>query len=68
MAKTIYRGVEELNADEFAELKGALFCAMKDNQGEDCKYATADEIPDDEVKKNYEGVSFVEEDFWCNIK
>ena len=24
MAKTIYRSVEELNADEFAELKNAL--------------------------------------------
>jgi len=66
MAKPIYRSVDELNQNEFEELRVAYFCSLQDSGAN--KYESAEEIPDSEVKKNYEGISFVEEDFWCNVK
>lgn len=66
MAKATHRSVDELKQEEFEELRVAYFYSLQDSGVN--KYETADEIPDDEVKKNYEGISFVEEDFWCNLK
>ena len=66
MAKPTYRSVNELNQNEFEELRGALFASMQSSGN--CEYYCAEEIPDEKVKKNYEGISFVEEDFWCNVK
>lgn len=66
MTKETYRSVDELNKEEFEELRVAYFCSLQDSGAN--KYESAEEIPDSEVKKNYDGISFVEEDFWCNVK
>jgi len=66
MTKETYRSVSELNQEEFEELRAAYFCSLQDSGSN--KYESAEEIPDSEVKENYEGISFVEEDFWCNVK
>jgi hypothetical protein len=67
MANGIYRSVEELHANEFEELRGALFYSMKDEQGDKCKYKSPTEIPYSVVKENYLGISFVDDDFFCNL-
>jgi hypothetical protein len=64
MSKKTYRSVDELTRDELDELKYGLYCCLVDEGV--CDYAYPDEIPDEIVKKNYAGVSFVEEDFFCN--
>lgn len=56
------RTVHELNEDEFYELRQTYY----DDRG--CrKYFHSSRIPIDEIKKHYEGVTFVDDDFFCNI-
>ena len=61
-----YRKVDELNRDEFNELRRAMFCAVSDAEEGNCPYSCAEDIPDEEVIKNYSGMLFVVEDFVCN--
>lgn len=68
MANATYRGVEELTAAEFEELREALYYSKKDEQGDKCPYESVEDVPDKDVLENYSGISFVEEDFWCNVK
>lgn len=63
-----YRRVDELSHEELNELRQAMFCAISDVDGEEgnCPYHNADEIPDEEVVKNYSNEFFNVDDFTCN--
>lgn len=68
-----YRDVEELNEDELWELKDRLFWNseeeyLTEEQMEIINNALdSDDIPDELVYEVYEGTSFVDDDFWCNV-
>lgn len=66
MAKTTYRGVEELTADEFEELRESLYYSKKDEQGDKCPYESVADVTDEDVTENYAGIAFVKDDFLCN--
>ena len=67
--------VTELNSDELYQLKQELYymeeilpnltterlAAIKDAD-------IPDNIPDQIVYEMYEGIDFVEDDFWCNVE
>ena len=63
-----FRKVDELSQDEFNELRQAMFCAISDAEGEEgnCPYHCAEDIPDEEVIKNYSGMFFNADSFMCN--
>lgn len=56
------RTVDQLNEDEFYELRETYYGARAH-----LKYFHSSRIPIDEIKKHYEGVTFVDDDFFCNI-
>lgn len=73
--------VRELNRDEITELKQSYLTKLADEgsyaEVMNCDYdepsmhdiANADEIvPDDVIFREYEGVQFVKDDFFCNKK
>lgn len=62
----MYKDVNELNENELEELRGRFFHQLIDNGSEE--YNAPCEIPISNVIGFYEGISFVEEDFFCNIK
>lgn len=62
------KSVHELNQNELEELRSNYFYQLLDTDEEvlgDIEYPH--EIPMDSVIANYEHVSFVEEDFFCNL-
>lgn len=67
----MYRTVYDLNREELNELKQSYLCEMYDQEGECPSYgelAAVDEIiPDDVVYSHYEDISFVDDDFFCNM-
>lgn len=67
--------VTELNHDELYQLKQELYymtevlpnlTAERIVAIKDAEYP--DDIPDQIVYEAYEGIHFVEEDFWCNVE
>lgn len=63
----MYRDVRELNKDELDELRETYYWQLVDT-GEDEGIDGPEDIPDDVLFDHYAGISFVEEDFFCNIK
>ena len=63
----MYRTVYDLTADELDELRSALYWSM-DDCGEDARetWEFYSDIPDSVVFLHYDGISFVEDDFFCN--
>lgn len=61
----MYRDVRELNKDELDELRWSYYWELVDT-GEDEGIEWADDIPDAVLFEHYDGICFVEEDFWCN--
>lgn len=64
------KSVHELSAEELQELRSNYFHRhLTDDEIEenDWSYESEEEIPMEEVINFYEGTSFVEEDFWCNL-
>jgi hypothetical protein len=62
------RTVHELNQDELNELRYALYeqlCETSPDVLEDCD--SPDDIPEDIVLNHYDGISFEDEDFFCNL-
>jgi hypothetical protein len=57
------KNVTELNKDELDQLKWNYFY----DEDIDHKYDYPHEIPDFLIFAHYEHISFVEEDFFCNI-
>jgi hypothetical protein len=58
--------VNELNKNELEELRTTYYIHLLECGNGD--YFSASRVPMDEVKKHYEGVNFVEDDFFCNIE
>ena len=56
--------VHELNQNELEELRESYFYQLEDLGEED--FESSDEIPMENVISHYEGISFVEDDFFCN--
>ena len=57
------RKVEELNEDELNELRKSYFYDESVNHF----YRNIDDMPNEVLFSHYEGISFVEEDFFCNL-
>lgn len=76
----MYRDYCDLTENEKAELRDSLFCASLYNR-DDCYYSAldteeqevidrcldADDIPESIMLSAFGGISFVEEDFFCNL-
>ena len=66
--------VRQLNYDELLQLKCDLWYetdnlpSMTEEEYKICINAGCpDDIPNELVYKLYDGINFVEDDFWCNI-
>ena len=64
----MYKSVEELRREELDELKNNYYWQLYDQGGLVAGISDSSEIPDNVILEHYAGVSFVEEDFFCNIK
>ena len=66
------RSVHDLTQDELEELRERFFYKMQDDGSMEEVMGGViydeEDIPMDLVKIHYEGYSFVEEDFFCNLK
>lgn len=63
----MYKTVYDLNREELNELKDSMFLA--DDADEEILNSINYywEIPDEVIYNHYNGISFVDEDFMCNI-
>lgn len=63
----MYKTVYDLNREELNELKDSMFWA--DDTDEEILNGINYywEIPDEVIYNHYNGISFVDEDFMCNI-
>lgn len=67
----MYRSVNELTENELLELRSTYYYKGLDDgslgevMGKEID--SEDEIPIDLIKDHYRDISFVEEDFWCNL-
>lgn len=64
------RTVKELTNDELNELKEGYACLMNEEDEEGTSYGELIEshnISNEIIFEYYEGMTFVEEDFFCNI-
>ena len=60
--------VHDLSTEELEELRATYFNQLMDTDSEVLGDITeAEQIPMEAVKAHYEHVSFVEEDFFCNM-
>lgn len=59
--------VHELSEDELSELRGAYFQDISEIDFDSLGGLNEDEIPIETIKKHYEGIHFVKEDFFCNL-
>ena len=59
----MYRTVEQLTQPELDELKEDIFWNHPKVAGDNYPW----EIPNDVVFRFFEGIDFVEEDFFCNV-
>ena len=68
----MYRSVEELNENELQELRSNLYHQLLDdgslNEVMGKEIEDEDDITMDCVKDYYADTSFVEEDFFCNLR
>lgn len=61
--------VNDLSQEELEELRGNYFEQLIDTDSEVLgDIERAEDIPMENIKAHYEGISFEEEDFFCNIK
>ena len=66
----MYRDVHDLTPEELSELKGDYYwqldeCGEADEMG--ISLWNTDDIPDQVIFEHYAGISFVEDDFFCNV-
>ena len=64
--KTDYKTVYDLSPDELDELRDSYYWQYLGNGTIDVD--TFDGIPDDMLFEHYAGISFVNDDFFCNQK
>jgi redox-regulated HSP33 family molecular chaperone len=63
-----YRSVHDLTQDELEELRATYFYQLLETDSEVLgDIESEDELPMDVVIAHYEDVSFVKEDFFCNL-
>ena len=62
----MYRDVHDLTKDELDELRWPYYWELVDS-GEDDGIDYADDIPDDVLFDHYDGIGFVDDDFFCNL-
>ena len=65
-----YKTVYDLTDNEFEELKQTYFWQLIDDDpdGEEVlgDITSWEELPDDVIREHYDGICFVEDDFFCN--
>jgi hypothetical protein len=61
-----YKTVDELTSDEILELKERLFYGDDEHKPLIDEYLSSDSIPLYVVKQNFDGIQFVEDDFFVN--
>ena len=59
----MYRTTYDLSEEEFEELRVNYYYHVDEYN----EYEYIADIPDEVIHNHYDGVSFVEEDFWCNV-
>lgn len=64
---TAYKTVYDLNEEELLELKCAYYDILQYTDDADT-FLCPDAIPDSIIREHYEGICFVDEDFFCNIE
>ena len=62
----MYRTVYDLNTEELLELKYAYFDELQYTDDADT-FKEPEEMPDSVIFDHYEGISFVDDDFFCNV-
>lgn len=63
----MYRTVYELTDEEIEELKQWYYWQLVDaGEDEELGIDSSDGIPDELIYEHYDGISFVEDDFFCN--
>lgn len=60
--------IQDLSRDELNELKSSFFYQDETQDINEGTFSTPEDIPDKIIFEHYDGVCFVEEDFFCNIK
>lgn len=62
--------VNELNQDQLEELRNSYFCQLQEQTGDDVLegITQAEEIPMSNVIAHYEGIYFVDDDFFCSME
>ena len=61
------RTVQDLTQDELNELKTALFYDPETIDILPNNIAFPEQIPNDIIYNHYEGITFVNDDFFCNV-
>ena len=64
----MYKMVQDSSRDELNELKSSFFYQDETQDINEGTFSTPEDIPDKIIFEHYDGVCFVEEDFFCNIK
>lgn len=64
----MYKMVQDLSRDELNELKSSFFYQDETQDINEGTFSTPEDIPDKIIFEHYDGICFVEEDFFCNIK
>lgn len=65
----MYKSVFDLSPAEMEELKQSYFYQLQDENPEILQGITeAEQIPDDIIQEHYNGVVFVNDDFFCNME
>lgn len=60
--------VHELSKNELDELRESYFCELQETDGDVLEnIESANEIPIENVINHYDGIYFVEDDFFCNL-
>ena len=62
------KNVKELTRDELNELKASYLTKLKEDESPSYQdYVNAEKIPDEIIFEEYAGITFVKEDFFCNL-
>lgn len=68
MVKISFRMVQDLNREELDELKESYFDQLTEEDEEICgdDIMSFEQIPDSVIFEHYDGITFMEDDFFCN--
>lgn len=63
----MYRTVYDLNEEELNELRETYYYQLFECDEDVLEdYDCASDIPNEVIYNHYDGICFVEDDFWCN--